>query len=348
MKECVAAVGTFDGFHLGHQAIVDKVIDEAGKRGLDSRVITFVNHPLSVIAPDRCPKLILTHQNTIDLIEDSGVDRVSEINFTLEMAALTAREFLKLIRERYNVRALVMGPDNSFGSDRLPSHEAYIEAGKAEGIDIQFVDPVLTAEGEKISSTAIRKAIAELDPMEVSKYLGRFYSITTKTVEGRHLGRKLGFPTMNLDVSGLQKLKPGVYAVLYHHFDDDSEDEMSTVMAGLLNVGNNPTIADDNALTYELHVVNERLDLPYGSEVEIDVLHHMRDEVKFPSLAALKKCISQDISELAYIFAQVFAKKHEQFSLGSNKLIIRGLQQEKNRLSRCLRELEKAHSSNKE
>lgn len=299
MKPCVAAVGTFDGVHCGHRAIVSKVVEIARNRGLDSRIVTFLNHPLSVIAPERCPKWITTRDVSEYELERLGVGRVSHICFTSELARMTAAEFMKVLRERYNVQVLVMGYDNTFGSDRLSEHDQYIEAGRQAGIEVVFVDKVLTENGEVPSSSAVRHAVADGDVDRIQNLMDSELIMEGTVVRGKRNGHKLGFPTMNLDMDGCQPLAEGVYAaVFFPDMYDYSED-----YPAVLSVGHNPTISDDNALTYELHVPGHDLGDMYGEKVRFVVGPRLRDIRKFDSLADLKKAIREDIRWSKIIYA---------------------------------------------
>lgn len=308
MKDCVATVGTFDGLHTGHNKILETVKDEAEKRGLESRVITFMQHPLSAIAPEKTPPLIMSRETVTNNLRDK-VDRVSEIDFNAEKAAMTAAEFLALIAERYKVRVLVMGHDNTFGSDRLKTHEEYVEAGRKAGIEVVFVDPVMVEGEEKpVSSTLVREAMAQGDMLRLTKLIHSFPLIDGKVVEGKHNGRRIGFPTLNIDMTGRAPLAPGVYLACY--IDEDDKDWYA-----LLNAGTNPTIGEGNPMTYEVHVPGANLGDMYGKEIEITLLLKIRDETKFDSISDLKNQIQKDIDTSVTLFSEITQKMEDAFDL---------------------------------
>lgn len=298
MKPCVAAVGTFDGVHLGHKAIAGEVLRVAAERNIDSRIVTFLNHPLSVIAPSRCPSWITSRDISEHRLTELGIGRVSFMRFTPELARMTAMEFMKCIKERFNVAVLVMGYDNTFGSDRLKSHDDYVAAGREAGIEVTFVDRVSTADGNIPSSSAVRHAIADGDIDRIFDLTDQELIIEGTVVKGKRNGHKLGFPTMNIDVDGLCRLREGVYAAVYFPDPDDITDDYTAV----LSVGRNPTVADGNPVTYELHVPGVDLGDMYGTTARFVVGPRLRDIMKFDSLAELKKAIRADIRAARGIF----------------------------------------------
>ena len=295
MKGCVATVGTFDGVHRGHMAIIDELLRQAADRGLDSLVITFNRHPLEVIAPAKAPRLAVARGESAERLRQAGVSEVSQIDFTPELARLRAREFIRLVRERYNVAVMVMGFDNSFGSDRLASHDDYIRAADDEGVELMFVDPVYTPDGQKISSSLMRKAVAAGD-LGFNAVLSQWPVTVSGTVErGKRNGHKLGFPTVNIRPDeGVESLPTGVYAARWA--SDMAKD--GGYVYGVLNIGHNPTIAEGNKLTYEFHAPGVDLGERYGQPFRVEVLSRLRGEKKFGSLDELKAAISADIKEL--------------------------------------------------
>lgn len=300
MKRCVASVGTFDGVHIGHSAVIDRVLSEAEARGMGSRLITFTNHPLSVIAPDRAPLWATSRAHTILRLEESGVDRVSEMTFTPQLAALTAADFLRLIHERYAVDVLVMGPDNTFGSDRLTTREAYVAAGREAGVDVLFVDEVVTPSGRRPSSSELRRIVSEGD-LKAYEDLTRSMIVIDGTVErGKRNGTRLGFPTANIHVEDQQPLKEGVYTGWITFEDEDGD---SGCYFGLLNVGRNPTFGPGNAVTYEFHIPGGNLGDLYGRYVRVRVMGYLRPDHRFDSLPALKRAIKADIDILGECLA---------------------------------------------
>lgn len=289
MEPCVASVGTFDGPHKGHIAIFEKMQEIAAEKGLKSRVITFLNHPLSVLAPEKSPRWVMDREIELGYIQDF-VDSISQINFTEELAAMTASEFMVLLRQRYNATVLVMGYDNGFGSDRLATREEYVEAGRNAGLEILFAEAV-NLDGCPISSSRIRKAILGDDVLKANEMLYQALSFSGEVVKGKQLGRRIGFPTMNLKVADdVTPLCDGVYFASYISEDDECYD-------ALLSVGTNPTVNSDTSLrTYELHVIGQKLGNLYDTVQEFTIFYKMRDIEKYSSVKELREAIRNDIN----------------------------------------------------
>ena len=283
----VAAIGTFDGVHLGHRAIIHRVTELARNVCGHSLIITFANHPLSVVAPGRCPLWATSRAISHQLIRQGGIANIDTLQFTLELAALTARQFFARLRTQYGVSTLVMGYDNTFGSDRLASPSEYRAAGAAEGINVVSVDPVTTPYGVTASSSALRRAIAAGSPIDAADILSYPYTFEGPVIHGLQNGRKIGFPTLNIDIRGLQPLLSGVYAASFI----DGEQALPAV----LNVGCNPTIAPNQPLSCELHVINTDLGNRYGTIARCQVHRRIRGEQHFESLAHLQSAINADI-----------------------------------------------------
>lgn len=305
MNQCVATVGTFDGVHKGHIAILDELKRQAAERGLQSHVITFRNHPLEVVDAGRVPNFVVSRQESFNRILDEGVDHLTTVDFDAALAKLTAREFMHEIKTKYNVAVLVMGFDNTFGSDRLKNKTDYRKAAKAEGLELVFVNPVYIEGKKKVSSSLLRQAIAKGD-LDMAARLCDWPAVVEGTVErGKRNGHKLGFPTVNIQPdSRIESLPAGVYiARWYSDLDEDGGE-----IYGVLNIGHNPTIGDGNKLTYEFHAPGINLGERYGEKFAVDVLARLRDERKFDSLAELKHAIRQDINSMyAYLVEMIKA-----------------------------------------
>lgn len=280
----VATVGTFDGLHRGHRKVLDTVKRLAAERGNQPLVVCFDRHPLETVAPHRAPGLITLPSHRTNALFRDGFD-ILTIEFTPEVAALTAEEWLTRMRDEHGVRTLVIGYDNTFGSDGVGMSIAdYREMGRRIGMEVVEA-PILPG----VSSSAIRKHIAGGRLEEAADMLGRHFTLTGKVVHGRHLGSELGFPTANLQLA-YRALLPsdGVYAA--EAFLADGSRRRAVV-----NIGECPTVEGTHR-TVEAHIIGLDEDI-YGQRLTLKFLRRLRDERKFPSLQDLTAQIRRDIQE---------------------------------------------------
>lgn len=281
----VAAVGTFDGVHLGHVAVLSEVKEIAELHSLEPIAITFDRHPLALINPDRAPLAITTLEKKTDLITKAGVTPVV-LPFDETLRATTARDWMRMIHDRMGVEHLVVGYDNTFGSDGVALSIAdYRHIGEESGITVSEAPLV-----EGISSSAIRKAIASGDVKDANSMLGRCFSLPGIVVEGNKLGRTIGFPTANLMPDpGLVVPANGVYAAIAILPDGKKE-------RAVVNIGVRPTVRRGNDLTIEAHILDWHGDL-YGHHVAIIFQERLRGEIQFNSIDALRAQIEKDASK---------------------------------------------------
>ncbi|MDE5555956.1 MAG: riboflavin biosynthesis protein RibF [Muribaculaceae bacterium] len=289
----VATVGMFDGVHRGHRALLSQVTDEAKRRGAEAWVFTFGSHPLALIAPEKAPSPLMTTADKVSALKDAGVSGVEVLDFNEALRSLTAEEFLTMLRDRFGVSVLVMGFNHRFGRDRISDINHYQEIGRRLGMEIVRANELRDDDIEAtICSSSIREAIAEGDVRAAADMLGRPYALHGKVVEGKQLGRKIGFPTANVRLTDPAMLTPlkGVYAV-----DVTLPDGQKR--RGMLNIGVRPTV--DNAsrpeVSIEVHIIDWSGDL-YGHDVTIEFLTRLRDEQRFPDLTALTHQLQKDKS----------------------------------------------------
>lgn len=289
MKPAIATVGTFDGFHNGHRQLIARLIDEGRARGLESVAVTFGTHPLALVAPERTPRLLESRDELRSRLEGSGVDRVVWLDFDRQLASLTAAGFLAMLRERYGVVAVLMGYDNSFGSDRLRTPAEYVEAGRSSGVEVIFDDPYLQPEtGIAPASSLLRRCLADGRVDLFTLYTGRHYSLGGTVAHGRRNGHRLGFPTLNIDFDSSRCIPArGVYA--------GSVAVGGRSYPAVINVGHNPTIADGNPVTVEAHAIGADLGNRYGEQAAVTFSRRLRDERRFDSLEQLREAIRADI-----------------------------------------------------
>lgn len=284
MHRYAATVGTFDGLHLGHQDLLRQLRNLGNERGMETCVITFMTHPLSVVAPERCPLLLGKRPRKENM---EGIDRVTSLQFTSAMAAMTARQFIRLLRDRYDVGILLMGYNNRIGSDGIISPCRYATIGAEEGVEIHFATPY-EKDGLRPASSAIRRALEEGRVDIAAKMLGRSYSIDGTAVPGKQNGRKIGFPTLNLMTDPARQLpSPGVYAGYIA--------APSGMHPAVINIGNNPTIASGNPQTVEAHALDGEIPEGYGDSLEYVFVTRLRGEKKFKDIDELRQAIALDI-----------------------------------------------------
>lgn len=276
-----ATVGFFDGVHIGHRFLIDQLKTEAAPRGLKTMLITFGTHPRKVLHDSFQPQLLTSYDEKLRLLKSSGVDRVEVLDFTLEMARMTAQEFISdVLAERLNVKLLLVGHDHRFGRNREDGFPEYKAYGQQTGMEVIQATRFSTGHQNHISSSVIRKLIENGRMKEAGELLGYEYTFTGKVVSGYQVGRKIGFPTANLQVEPAEKLIPGtgVYAVevewQYRRF------------TGMMNIGYRPTLDNAHQLSVEVHIFDFQEDI-YHQQLKIRFLYKIRDEKKFDSLDAL-------------------------------------------------------------
>jgi len=280
----------YDGVHRGHCFLIDYLRLEARQRGLAATAITFAEHPLTVVRPDDVPPLLSRPADKLRLIEAAGADDIVVLEFDHKMRRMSARQFLTMLRRRWAIDALVVGFNNRFGRDRVDGIEQYREIGREIGIDI-LEAPEYKGIGSPVSSSAIRSHLASGRIDMANEALGRPYSLFGTVVDGRHLGRTLGFPTANVSPDPANAALPqcGVYAAMAVTPDGNH-------VPAMVNIGHRPTVEADPAtavLSVEAHLLNFAGYL-YGSELELQFIARLRDEQKFPSVDKLRGALTRD------------------------------------------------------
>jgi riboflavin kinase/FMN adenylyltransferase len=282
----VLAVGTFDGLHLGHQALIRHAMEEALLVNGTAVVMTFDRHPCSLVRPDHCPKLLTTQQAKIGILEQMGVPAILLLEFNMELASLPPDKFIgELAAAGRPLHMICVGFQWSFGKGGAGNVAVLERLGKSLGFSVSQIPPVEVG-GRQVSSTRIRAAIDSSDFKDAEACLGRRFLLSGSVVRGAGLGAKIGFPTANLETDGMQLPPDGVYAVKVRHADG--------ISAGVMNIGFRPTV-DASALvrTAEVHLFNWSDNL-VGQELDVEFVSYLRGEQKFPSLDALIVQIGQD------------------------------------------------------
>jgi len=288
---CALAIGNFDGLHLGHQALLSKLIQVAKTQHLISAVITFEPHPREFFTPESAPTRLCSLREKLEHFAAAGVERVYVCRFNQSFAKVTADEFMQnILRHALNTQAVLVGEDFRFGAKRAGSIQDFVQSG-FNLISLPQVDSSQgNNEATRVSSTRVRMALAAGNLQEASSLLGRPYSMSGKVVHGAKRGRELGYPTANVHMRHERPALSGVYAVKL--------DGLPSVA----NLGIRPTIVGVPKLLLEVHVLDFSEDL-YGQHVRVEFLHKIRDEMKFDSLDALKTQIGKDVAVARSFFA---------------------------------------------
>jgi riboflavin kinase/FMN adenylyltransferase len=295
LRRAVVTVGNFDGLHVGHREILRIVTERARARGGESAVYTFEPHPRKVLRPADAPRLLTTLEQKLELMDGAGVDVVVVERFDAAFARRSAEEFVRdVLHARLRPEEVFVGYDFRFGHDREGSMRTLTELGPHLGFAVTIV-PEVTVGGRDVNSTRIRELLAEGRVEEARELLGRPYRVRGRVVEGDRRGRTLGFPTVNLAPENEVLPAQGVYAGGLRVLGEGggAGDERPAV----LNVGRRPTFKDEAApVLAEAHVIDWSGDL-YGERVELSFLHHLREERRFPDVAALRRQIEADRDE---------------------------------------------------
>lgn len=291
LAPATATIGFFDGVHKGHRYLIDKVKEEASSRNQRSMVVTFDVHPRTVLHSDYVPQLLTSAQEKDDLLRQTGVEEIEMLHFNEEMSRLTARQFMQeVLREKLGVKTLVMGYDHRFGHEG-GTQEEYQAWGKEVGIEVVRAEAWREQDGNSmVSSSAIRRLLAEGRVREAAQLLGHPYTLQGTVVRGHHVGHELGFPTANLQ-QDTYKILPakGVYAVWV--ILDNGERH-----AGMLNIGQRPTIGNGTEVSIEVNIIGFNGDL-YHHHVTLHFIDFLRQEQRFDSREELAAKIQRDQEE---------------------------------------------------
>ncbi|WP_295731387.1 riboflavin biosynthesis protein RibF [uncultured Muribaculum sp.] len=293
----MATIGTFDGVHRGHRALLSQLVADARMRGLAPTVVTFATHPRRAISPGEAPPMLMSVRQRADAIMSAGVEDVVMLPFNDRLRMMSAREFMVMLHRDYAVDALLMGFNNAFGHDRPCGLDAYRAIGRETGVEVVGAQE-LTSDGcPRICSSQARAFLQQARPEEAAQVLGAPYRIRGRVVHGKELGRTIGFPTANILPLDPECLIPakGVYAASVTLPD-------GSVHPAMLNIGHRPSVDSPNApVSIEAHILDFSGDI-YGSTVDVDFLRYMRPERKFPSLDALRRQLQEDAGAVRGIF----------------------------------------------
>lgn len=295
LRPNVATIGFFDGVHRGHRFLIEQVCRVAAARGLASSVITFPVHPRKVMQPGFHPELLTTCDEKVTLLAGTGIDYCVMLDFTLDLACLSAKQFMAILKDKYRVQALVIGYDHRFGHNRSEGFDDYVRYGQELGIEV-ILAQAYSDGGMTVSSSAIRRLLSEGNVSEAENCLGYRFFLDGMVVNGYHVGHKIGFPTANLHVGDSEKLVPadGVYAV-YVFLGEEK-------YAGMLSIGYRPTLNNGLNRSIEVHIFHFNTDI-YNRRIRISFVRRTRSELKFESIEALVRQLRKDEEEIAAILS---------------------------------------------
>jgi riboflavin kinase/FMN adenylyltransferase len=286
-RPLAVTIGNFDGVHLGHQSVLAELREAAQARGLQAAVVTFEPHPREFFTPQQAPARLTSLREKLELFREMGMDRVYVCTFDQTFAQRTADDFIAMLAGALRAQHVLIGDDFRFGSGRGGDFALMQKAGEQHGFQVAAMHSVLH-DSVRISSTAIRNALAE-GKLDIARdYLGRPYSISGRVVHGDAMGRKLGYPTANVQMKhNLPPLK-GVYVVQVH------SDGLG-VLQGVASLGLRPTLKHEAKYVLEVHLFEFAQQI-YGRHLRVEFLHKLRDEMKFDGLDALTRQIASDVN----------------------------------------------------
>lgn len=300
-KDMFLTVGVFDGVHLGHRYLISNLVSRAKQQGLLSGVVTFKQHPRELLSPHSRPSYLTTLAEREQLLKREGVDMVISLSFTRELADLTAREFVSLLKKYLRLRGLVIGPDFALGKNREGNITTLSALGSEMGFTVHAVQPK-KMDGEVASSTAIRNALADGNMQKVTRLFGHPFSLQGQVTTGEHRGVGMGFPTANIDVDARQALPPdGVYAT-WAYVEGRKYQSMT-------NIGRRPTFGMHNKRTVEVYILSYDHEI-YGKDLKIELVERLRGEKKFENIEALKQQIAEDVKHGREILDVSEKKQH--------------------------------------
>ena len=286
-KQTIVTIGTFDGVHIGHQKIIEKLIHNAADADCESLILTFFPHPRMVLQEQSEIQLLNTIDERAELLEKTGIDNLIIHPFDKTFSRLSAEEFVKdILVDTLNVRKIVIGHDHRFGRNRTADIDDLILFGEKYDFEVEQIS-AQEIQDASVSSTKIRIALEEGNVDLANQYLGYPYFLTGIVQEGKQLGRTINFPTANLKITENYKLIPKSGVYIAKSIINDQ------IVFGIMNIGTNPTVNDEMKRNIEVHYLNFDANL-YHQKIEVALLHYIRPEQKFESLQLLKEQIAKD------------------------------------------------------
>ncbi len=282
----IVTIGTFDGVHIGHQKIINRLIDLGKQEELKSVILTFFPHPRMVLQKDSNIKLINTIDERSKILDTLGLDYLLIKKFTKDFSRLSAEEFVKqVLVDKLNAKKVIIGYDHRFGRNRNADINDLMKYGEEFGFEVEEIS-AQDINDVAVSSTKIRTALSEGNIQKANRYLGYPFMLTGTIVKGKGIGKQLDYPTANIHIEEDYKLIPKQGSYVVKSTIDD------TIVFGMMNIGMNPTVSGDSE-SIEVHFFNFEQSI-YGKKIQIDVLERIRDEQKFESIEDLKLQLEKD------------------------------------------------------
>ncbi len=304
MRPCVLSLGNFDGVHRGHRAVLTALVEAGRRLGLPTVAVTFDPHPVAVLHPERSPELIAPAGIRDDLLADAGIDGLLVLDFTREFARQSPEEFVRAVFVRgLDARCVVVGMDTRFGHRNSGDVTTLTALGERLGFEVIALDDI--GDGERYSSTVVRRHLREGQVAEAARILGRPHRVIGTVVHGNHRGRALGYPTANLGADSLGLVPAeGVYAGWLTRVELP-EDAPERTMPAAISVGTNPTFDTEDRRTVEAYVLDrDDLDL-YDERVMVEFTAHIRPTLRFESIEELKTAMAGDVEQCRELLSKI-------------------------------------------
>ncbi len=296
-------IGNFDGVHLGHRAMLDELARAAKRLNVPTCVMIFEPQPREFFAPDKAPTRLTSLREKLELLAATDVDQVQVCRFNYAFAQIAAHDFIERVLVRgLGVKWLQVGDDFRFGARRAGDFVMLKNEAPRLGYEVQAL-PSVMVEGVRVSSTAVRDALAAGDCARAARLLGRAYSISGRVVRGDQLGRKLGFPTANVQMKHNRAPLQGIFAVEVH-------GAANSVVRGAASLGVRPTVKAQGAAVLEVYLFDFKEEI-YGRHLRVDFLHKLRDEEKYADIETLKRQIAVDVENANTYFSTAKAQRRE-------------------------------------
>jgi riboflavin kinase/FMN adenylyltransferase len=293
-RGCVVTIGTFDGIHLGHQALLNQLCEHARRLSRPTMLLTFEPMPREYLMPDHPPARLTSWRERWHILHGHCVDYMCVLRFDERLRNLSGKDFAELLTHQLHARLVLVGHDFRFGRHGEATGDSLTQSGKSHGFEVDVVAPILL-DGVRISSSGIRAALARGDFELARSWLGRPYSMTGRVVQGNQLGRTLGYPTANLRTGRRRVPVAGIFAIRVHGVS-------ATPLPGVASLGTRPTIAGGGEMLLEAHLFDFAGDL-YGREIEVEFVAKLRDEERFDDLDALVAQMNADAANARRVLA---------------------------------------------